>query len=179
MLMRVKNKIFNFKLFLKYSKKKNINIEKQLKIFELGDIDLNDDSYVTIKKGLIMKKNVSIRCRKNANLFIDENVYFNNNCVLTCREKITIGKNVSCGPNVIIFDHDHDYKSKNWRHEFITEEIFIGENTWIGGSAIILKGSNIGKNCVIAAGAVVSGIVPENSLYISKDKIKLIGGIDE
>lgn len=40
--------------------------------------------------------------------------------------------------------------------------INIGENCWIGAKVTILDGTKIGKGCVVAAGAVVSGIFPDN-----------------
>ena len=38
----------------------------------------------------------------------------------------------------------------------------IGDNVWIGGSAVIVPGVTIGNNVVVAAGAVVTKDVPDN-----------------
>ena len=35
---------------------------------------------------------------------------------------------------------------------------------WIGAKATFLDGSTIGNNCVVAAGAVVNGIFPDNTV---------------
>lgn len=43
-------------------------------------------------------------------------------------------------------------------------DVSIGNNVWLGARCIILKGVTIGDNSVIAAGSVVSGAIPENSL---------------
>jgi acetyltransferase-like isoleucine patch superfamily enzyme len=40
----------------------------------------------------------------------------------------------------------------------------IGDDVWIGANAVILPGVTIGKHCVVAAGAVVTKDVPDNSL---------------
>ena len=45
-----------------------------------------------------------------------------------------------------------------------TGKVVIGDNVWIGDRVMILKGSTIGKNSVVAAGAVVSGEFPANVL---------------
>lgn len=171
-----RERIIYFKLFRKYKNKKNIKIDKQTKIYLNNNLELSidDEARVQIGKDLAIRKNVSIRCRKGANLILGNRIYFNNNCVLTCRNKIIIGDDTSFGPNVIIFDHDHDYKSKNRGSEFISKEITIGKNVWVGANACILKGSNIGDNCVIAAGAVVNNEVPKNCIYYSKNNIKNI-----
>ena len=42
--------------------------------------------------------------------------------------------------------------------------ITIGNDVWIGGNVTILPGVNIGNNVIVAAGAVVTKDVPDNSL---------------
>ena len=42
--------------------------------------------------------------------------------------------------------------------------IHIGKNVWIGAGAIVLPGVTVGDNAVIAAGAVVTRDVPENTV---------------
>jgi acetyltransferase-like isoleucine patch superfamily enzyme len=42
--------------------------------------------------------------------------------------------------------------------------IHIGDGTWVGARAIILPGVTIGRRCLIAAGAVVSRDVPDDTL---------------
>ena len=67
------------------------------------------------------------------------------------------------GQNVLLFDHDHDYK-KNIKN-FIRSSITIGDNVWIGANCIILKGVKIGNNVVIAANTTVKEDIPDNTLY--------------
>lgn len=40
--------------------------------------------------------------------------------------------------------------------------VIIGKNVWIGNNVIILKNSQIGDNSIVAAGAVVFGMLPDN-----------------
>ena len=40
--------------------------------------------------------------------------------------------------------------------------IIIGDGCFIGSNSIILKGTNLGKNCVVGAGSVVSSSFPDN-----------------
>ena len=66
-----------------------------------------------------------------------------------------------------IFDHDFHPVDPRERLEhpnsgMKTKPVDIGENVFIGVNAIILKGSKIGNNCVIGAGAVVSGEFEDN-----------------
>ena len=171
---KFQKKYLHFRLFHKYQKSPTIHIEKQDQIDQWIDLDLDPTTHVEIKKNLLVRNNVSIRCRGEATLKIGENVFINNNCVITCREKVVIGNGVMFGPNVSIFDHDHDFRSGMRHSTFICKEIILEDNVWVGANVCILKGAKIGKNAVIAAGAIVSGTVPENTLYLGKDNMRPI-----
>jgi acetyltransferase-like isoleucine patch superfamily enzyme len=43
------------------------------------------------------------------------------------------------------------------------QDIVIGEHVWLGMRVIVLKGARIGAGAIVAAGAVVSGEVPEKA----------------
>lgn len=152
-------KIFNYKTF--YFKmieriSPNVVIEKEKKA------KLIFGNKVRIHSGSKLK------VRENGTVIIGDNVSFNYNCMLFCRKEIIIENGVEFGPNVLIYDHDHDYKIQGGLKEgkFIEESIRIGENTWIGANTLILRGSEIGKNCVIGAGSVVKGRIPDDTLFI-------------
>lgn len=99
-------------------------------------------------------------------LEIGEGCYFNKNCSITALDHITIGSHCTFGQNVVIVDHDHNTKGSGER--FLKAPIYIGDNSWIGANCVILKGVTIGKNSVIAAGTVVIGDVPENTILYQK-----------
>lgn len=128
--------------------------------------------YFELKHGKIHFGNY-INARRNfccivsdgGNLSIGSNCYFNNNCSITCLESISIGTDSTFGNNLVIVDHDHDFKN---HCGFIKAPVVIGERVWIGANVTILKGSNIGNDSVIAAGSIVSGSIPANSIYIQK-----------
>lgn len=112
-------------------------------------------------------------CRFSAHggvLQIGNNVGFNTNCIISSHDNIFIGNNVEIGPNVCIYDHDHDVKCEGGikSGNFITDPVSIGDNAWIGANVVILRGTKIGKNCIIAAGSIVKGEIPDNSTYIQK-----------
>lgn len=69
-----------------------------------------------------------------------------------------------------MFDHDHDFRGLEIMNgnKFKEAEIIIGNNVWIGANVTILKGTKIGDNAVIAAGSVLVGEVPENSVAYNK-----------
>lgn len=101
---------------------------------------------------------------------IGNRVRINNNCRIACRKKIIIEDRVEIGPNVLIYDHDHDYKCSGGleSREYVKTPVYIGEGSWIGAGTIILRGTSIGKNCVVGAGSVLKGAFPDNCLIVQK-----------
>ena len=54
----------------------------------------------------------------------------------------------------------------------VRTSFFIGNNVWIGGNVIILKGTTIGNNCVIAAGTILANkTIPDNSIVYGKTSL--------
>lgn len=128
---------------------------------------------VYIGKFVFIRKNTSIRVDHDGELVISDKVFINNNCTINCVNKITIGSQTKIAPNVCINDHDHNYKNPSESH-LIKGTVFIGKNVWIGANVVILRDTTIGDNAVIAAGSVVKGNVPANSLFINKREKEVI-----
>ena len=42
----------------------------------------------------------------------------------------------------------------------------IGSGSWIGHGTVVLPGSQIGRNVVIGANSVVSGVIPDHSVAV-------------
>ncbi len=131
-------------------------------------------SKLNIKKGFRARDYISIRINENSIVDIGAGCFFNNGCSINAKKKITIGDHVIFGPGVQIFDHDHDFRSDDVVENFVSEEIKIGNDVWIGASSIILKGSKIGDGCVIAAGTIVKGEIPAGSLVYDKRDRQII-----
>lgn len=111
-----------------------------------------------------------ISASNGGKLRIGNRTSFNVGCILTCRHSIRIGNNVVFGPNVMIYDHDHimDREKGTRGTGYTYGEVVIGDNSWIGAGSIILKGAHIGNNCVIAAGSIVKGYVPDDTVLVQK-----------
>jgi acetyltransferase-like isoleucine patch superfamily enzyme len=83
------------------------------------------------------------------------------------RRGIVIEDDVVTGPNVYITDHNHAYGAIGVpiREQWLTEDtIRIGAGSWLGAGVIVLPGSHIGRQVVVAAGSVVRGDVPDYSV---------------
>ena len=69
------------------------------------------------------------------------------------------------GPNTLISTVNHPLTPMGRRqHLSIIEPVSIGDDVWVGGNVTILPGVHIGNNVIIAAGAVVTKDVPDNTL---------------
>jgi len=112
-----------------------------------------------------------LRVIKKGVIHIGDNVTMNYGCMLTSRNSIKIGSGVEFGPNVLLYDHDHDYKCEGGLKagRFVDGTIEIGENSWIGANVVILKNTKLGKNCVVAAGCVLGNCeYPDNTVIYQK-----------
>lgn len=97
------------------------------------------------------------------NTKIGKNVFINFDCVFLDLGGITIEENVLIAPKVSLLTEGHPTSIED-RHSLIPKPILIKKNAWIGANATILQGVTIGENSVVAAGAVVSKDVPDNTI---------------
>jgi acetyltransferase-like isoleucine patch superfamily enzyme len=78
---------------------------------------------------------------------------------------ITIGNDVIMGSYVSFHSENHNYSdtSKLIREQGVSSKgIIIGNNVWVGAKVTFLDGCVIGNNSVVAAGAVVNAVFPDN-----------------
>lgn len=110
---------------------------------------------------------------------IGHNFYANMDCIFLDVNKIKIGNNVMVGPRVSFYTAGHpiDPQIRIEELEFGLP-ITVEDNVWIGGSATILPGVTIGKNSIIAAGAVVTKEVAANTI-VGGNPAQLIRAINE
>lgn len=95
------------------------------------------------------------------NVGIGEFAYLGGAGGLTIGNDCIIGQYFSCHPE----NHNYQDTSTLIRLQGVSRKgITIGNNCWIGSKVTILDGVTIGDNCVIAAGAVVTKSMPENSI---------------
>lgn len=83
-----------------------------------------------------------------------------------------IGDNVIVASGVKFIEHDASYYNV---HRYINRSapiqgekmgaIVVEDNCFIGAESIILGGTKIGKNSIIAAGSIVHGIIPPGEVW--------------
>jgi maltose O-acetyltransferase len=100
-----------------------------------------------IQRGLVIGKNVTIE----DSVYIDEGYPY----------LIKIGDNCSLAAFVRLLAHDDTFYKFNGGYARLGK-IEIGNNCFIGESAVILPGVTIGSNVMIAAGSLVNKDIPSN-----------------
>jgi acetyltransferase-like isoleucine patch superfamily enzyme len=76
--------------------------------------------------------------------------------------RIEVGNNTMFAASAYVTDADwHDIYDRS-RPIGNRAPVILGDNVWIGDSAIVCKGVSIGENSVIGAGAVVASNIPSN-----------------
>ena len=81
---------------------------------------------------------------------------------------IEIGNHVVVSSRTEFITHDGSawiFREKNPNLD-VFGKIVIGDNTFIGIGTIFLPNTKVGKNCVIGAGSVVRGNIPDNSVVM-------------
>jgi acetyltransferase-like isoleucine patch superfamily enzyme len=116
--------------------------------------------------GVALGENVRIcsscRIRGVGNIKIGSNTWVGHDSRLISTGMIIIGKNVDIAPNVLMTTgtHEIDLVGDRVAGEGKSEDITIGDGTWIAAGVTILPGSVIGEKTIVAAGAVVKGTFP-------------------
>lgn len=132
-------------------------------------VSLSKNGSADFGKGIRTRGGCSINVQESGRLVFGENVFLNKGCLLNCHSHIVIGDGCEFGPNVLIYDHDHDFKKGNFKEgNFTYGTVTIGKDCWIGANTVILQGTSIGEGSVIAAGSIVKGDVPAHSLLVQK-----------
>lgn len=88
---------------------------------------------------------------------------------LTRPSLIKIGHKVRLNRNLEILTHDFTTMIiREKYHDFLPSSgrVTVGDNVYMGRNVTLLKGANIGDNCIIGLGSVVMGKIPSNSVAV-------------
>jgi acetyltransferase-like isoleucine patch superfamily enzyme len=88
---------------------------------------------------------------------------------ISAAESITIEDNVVVSAFTTIIDSDHTFAEgrPNVMHNpLVSSPVRVGEGTWIGERVAVLRGTDIGRCCMIGANSVVRGEIPDYSIAV-------------
>ena len=144
---------------LRYGSRYNTSVIERLSFS--SSIRLFSCGSIRIGRNIELAPRVDIKVHGDGRCEIGAKTYMNIGCMISCHNHIAIGDGCMFGPGVKIFDNNHRFsKTLGVSTQLNTGEIIIGKNCWIASDVIILKGANIGDNCVIGAGCIIDCKVP-------------------
>jgi acetyltransferase-like isoleucine patch superfamily enzyme len=137
---------------------RNLNIEQNVVINALAKDGIHFGDNVSIRFGTVIECAGVLR-NLGERLDVGNNVGFSPGCFISVRGKVHIGNNTIFGPGAKLFSENHNFMALDIPISAQGETrkgVHIGDNSWIGGQAIILDGVTLGEGCVVAANAVVT-----------------------
>ena len=115
---------------------------------------------------------------KDAALKIGTGFSCNNGSMIICNCGMTFGDNCMLGRDVEIRDSDGHYILEEREHQEIVRnnkrKIRLGNNVWVCSRVTILKGVEIGSNCVVAHSSVCTKSISGDGLLIGGYPAKVI-----
>jgi len=102
---------------------------------------------------------------QDAQIWVGASTTITNGCDIVAQESITIGANCLIGSETVIYDSDFHGVAPDQRNaKGRVAPVTLEDNVWVGKRAMILKVVTIGRDAVIAAGAVVVKDVPAGAI---------------
>ena len=98
------------------------------------------------------------------NIRIGRRVFVNQGCMLSDIGGIDIGDDVMLGPAVRLITSGHPLDPALRRRQIVAAPIRIESGVWLAAGATVLHGVTVGRDAVVAAGAVVTRDVPPATL---------------
>jgi acetyltransferase-like isoleucine patch superfamily enzyme len=98
--------------------------------------------------------------KSKGELQVGERVLVGRHSSIHCHEAITVGDDVAFGDRVTITDSDHTNDGSGvplLQQPVVAEPVVLERNVLCGTNVVVLKGTRIGADTVVAAGAVVTG----------------------
>ncbi len=141
-------------------------------------------AYLYVMRSFVDKADLGL-CGKNSfienpvwfenprNIFLEENAKIRHHVSIinSPQEKVYIKKYTVLAAHVTLITNSH--RSTVGIPQFLlgvshihdkSEDLVIGEDVWVGAGAFILPGAQLGRGCIVAAGAIVTKPVPPYAL---------------
>ncbi len=147
----------------------NAPIDRFMIKFGFGDVGIFDKqksrSILEINGNLVFEgpckigHGSKISIGENGTLWIGSGFVITAESSIVCQKSIHIEENVLVSWDVLIIDTDfHKIKDENGKIMNENKEINIGSNVWISCRSLVLKGSYLPNNSVVAANSVVNKV---------------------
>jgi acetyltransferase-like isoleucine patch superfamily enzyme len=113
---------------------------------------------IRIGEGTLVRQYTTLK--SDGEIVVGAGAQITQGTTLHCTERIEIGELTGLGDcvSVVDSDHAHDGSDTPWlKQPIATSPVVIGRNVWVGRGTTILRGVEVGPNCVIGANSVLTG----------------------
>jgi acetyltransferase-like isoleucine patch superfamily enzyme len=110
----------------------------------------------------------SLRCHEGS-MRIGDKVVMGRNNTLNCYLDVEVGAATLLADWVYVTDFDHrteDVHRPIKDQGIVKSPVRIGPDTWVGVKVSVLRGSRVGRGCVLGAHAVVRGDIPDHAIAV-------------
>lgn len=117
-------------------------------------------------KSFIAPLKVNGRSSVSKNTILGKNVNFNGMEIFGNGD-VTIGDNFHSGRGCLMITDVHNYDEGDaipYGSDYISKDIIIEDNVWLGERVIVLAGVTIGEGAIIQAGSAVVKGIPKYSI---------------
>jgi maltose O-acetyltransferase len=105
------------------------------------------------------------RCDYGDNVHVGDSFFANFGCVVLDVCRVDVGDHVMFGPGVHVYTATHPLDAAARREGLeYGRPVTLGDDVWVGGGAVLNPGVTVGDRAVVAAGAVVTGDVPPDTV---------------
>ena len=145
-----------------------IEIAATARVSPLADIeDSARGTRIVLGEGVVIDAFVKIKpAGGSGDVEIGAGSVINSGCVLYTGNGIRIGANVLIAANCTLAPVDHEYadpdrpiRDQGFRPS--RGGIEIGADVWVGANVVLLDGARLGTGCVVGAGSLVRGELPD------------------
>jgi acetyltransferase-like isoleucine patch superfamily enzyme len=147
---------------------------------------LHGEGYMSIGDNSVILRGASISVEGPAwgkeppRLRIGDRVGMRPYCVVSVSDSVTIEDDVVIGSFTSIVDSRHTYDAGNpniMHNPLEVEPVRIGRGTWLAERVAVLPGADIGRCCMVGAGSVVRGELPDFSIALGTPA-RVIGKVE-
>ncbi len=123
---------------------------------------------IQLEPGVLIQRRAVLMARPEGRLSVGSGSRIGPDAVISVAQEVVLGREVLVAARCYISDHNHEFSDPRQpvMRQGMTrpQPVAIGDGSWLGINVCILAGVTLGRNCVVAAGSVVTKSFPDGSI---------------
>lgn len=123
----------------------------------------SDNRGIELGNGVFLGRNTILSC-KNGDIVVEDEANLGFNVEVFSASRVRIGRKVLIAAYTYLVGGDHLHGDTNvpvLDQGRTSRGIDVGDHVWLGAHVVVTDGSQIGRDAIVGAGAVVIGELPE------------------